>query len=83
MATIVTRADVKAKGTPSYCLIVIHNRVYDVTPFLSEHPGGPDVLAEFSGNDCTQDFEGIGHSPDARVLMAQYYVGDVPVEEKK
>lgn len=31
------------------CWMVIHGKVYDVTPFLEEHPGGEDVLIENAG----------------------------------
>ncbi|VDL19918.1 unnamed protein product [Hymenolepis diminuta] len=30
--------------------------VYDVTPFLEYHPGGPQILAEHAGTDATEPF---------------------------
>ena len=34
------------------CWIVIHDKVYDVTKFLSDHPGGPESMLEFRGRDA-------------------------------
>lgn len=69
--------------------LVIHNNVYDVTPFLNEHPGGEEVLLEQAGKEASDHFEDVGHSSDARDLMKKYQVGEIvdaekkPVKEKK
>ncbi|NWZ28275.1 CYB5B protein, partial [Asarcornis scutulata] len=57
--------------------LVIHGRVYDVTRFLEEHPGGEEVLLEQAGKDATESFEDVGHSTDAREMLKQYYIGEV------
>uniref|UniRef100_A0AC11BCW8 Uncharacterized protein n=1 Tax=Ovis aries TaxID=9940 RepID=A0AC11BCW8_SHEEP len=57
--------------------LVIHGRVYDVSRFLDEHPGGEEVLMEQAGGDATESFEDVGHSSDAREMLKQYYIGDV------
>jgi len=56
--------------------IVIHNKVYDVTHFIGEHPGG-DILMDGAGKDATGLFEDIGHSSDARSMLKDYYIGDL------
>ncbi|KAI9490378.1 cytochrome b5-like heme/steroid binding domain-containing protein [Zychaea mexicana] len=57
--------------------VVIHNKVYDITAFLSEHPGGEEVLLDEGGRDATESFEDIGHSDDARELLKKYLVGEL------
>ncbi|NWU90748.1 CYB5B protein, partial [Upupa epops] len=57
--------------------LVIHGRVYDVTRFLAEHPGGEEVLLEQAGRDATESFEDVGHSTDAREMLKQYYIGEI------
>ncbi|XP_066925186.1 cytochrome b5-like isoform X2 [Clytia hemisphaerica] len=57
--------------------MVIHNKVYDVTKFLEEHPGGEEVLLELAGQDGTEQFEDVGHSTDARSLLDDHYIGDL------
>lgn len=63
------------------CWLVIHNRVYDVTSFLSRHPGGEEILWEHAGRDATMAFTGTGHTLDAVNLLGQYCIG-VLVEEE-
>uniref|UniRef100_A0A2K6FR93 Cytochrome b5 type B n=1 Tax=Propithecus coquereli TaxID=379532 RepID=A0A2K6FR93_PROCO len=63
--------------------LVIHGRVYDVTRFLNEHPGGEEVLLEQAGVDASESFEDVGHSSDAREMLKQYYIGDVHPSDLK
>lgn len=62
---------------------MIHGRVYDITRFLNEHPGGEEVLLEQAGVDASESFEDVGHSSDAREMLKQYYIGDVHPSDLK
>lgn len=42
-----------------------------------KHPGGEEVLLEQGGQDCTEAFEDIGHSSDARELMEIFKIGEL------
>jgi cytochrome b involved in lipid metabolism len=44
-------------NTESSCWIALHGVVYDVTNWLSNHPGGKDLLLASAGRDATQLFE--------------------------
>jgi cytochrome b involved in lipid metabolism len=70
-------SELKAKKGSKEAFLVIHNKVYNVTKFLEEHPGGEEVLLEQGGGDATEAFEDVGHSTDARELMADYLVGEL------
>ncbi|GAB2221866.1 hypothetical protein Droror1_Dr00013057 [Drosera rotundifolia] len=61
------------------CWLIINGKVYDVTPFMEDHPGGDEVLLSATGKDATNDFEDVGHSDSARELMEKYYVGEIDV----
>uniref|UniRef100_A0AAA9SY44 Cytochrome b5 n=3 Tax=Bos TaxID=9903 RepID=A0AAA9SY44_BOVIN len=69
--------EVAKRNSPKDIWLVIHGRVYDVSRFLDEHPGGEEVLMEQAGGDATESFEDVGHSSDAREMLKQYYIGDV------
>ncbi|XP_007440936.1 cytochrome b5 [Python bivittatus] len=57
--------------------IIIHRRIYDLTKFLEEHPGGEEVLREQAGGDATESFEDVGHSTDARTLSESFIIGEL------
>ncbi|XP_072757912.1 cytochrome b5 isoform X2 [Anoplolepis gracilipes] len=78
-----TRAEVAKHTEPTDTWIIIHNNVYNVTPFLNEHPGGEEVLLEQAGEDASEPFEDIGHSTDARQMMESYKIGELIEEERK
>ncbi|KAM8876698.1 cytochrome b5 type B [Synchiropus picturatus] len=69
--------DIRKHNISTDTWLVIHNKIYDVTKFLEEHPGGEEVLLEQAGSDATESFEDVGHSIDARDMLQQYYVGDL------
>ncbi|XP_045603757.1 cytochrome b5 isoform X2 [Procambarus clarkii] len=80
---VFTLAEVLRHKKADSCWTVIHDKVYDVTKFLDEHPGGEEVLLEQAGTDATEGFEDVGHSTDAREMMKEYYIGELAEEDKK
>ena len=76
-----TRAEVAKHNNNLSLWLIIHNKVYDVTKFMEEHPGGEEVLLEMAGKEATEAFEDVGHSVDARDLMKQHYIGDIVKSE--
>ncbi|KAL2233497.1 UNVERIFIED_CONTAM: Cytochrome b5 isoform A [Sesamum indicum] len=64
-------------NTKDDCWVVIDGKVYDVSSYLDEHPGGDDVLLRATGKDATDEFEDAGHSKTARELMEQYCIGEL------
>ncbi|KAL2126981.1 hypothetical protein VTI74DRAFT_11531 [Chaetomium olivicolor] len=59
--------------------MIIHGNatltVYDITQYISDHPGGADVLLDTMGTDATEAFDNAGHSEDATEIMATYCIG--------
>ncbi|ODV59906.1 FMN-dependent alpha-hydroxy acid dehydrogenase ASCRUDRAFT_36853 [Ascoidea rubescens DSM 1968] len=41
------------------CWLAIHGKVYDMTTFLEEHPGGSKILLKYAGKDATKPFDQI------------------------
>ncbi|AYU75604.1 cytochrome b-domain protein, putative [Leishmania donovani] len=79
----ITLEQVAAKKSAAGAWLVIHNKVYDVTPFLDLHPGGRDILLYSAGGDATQAFTDNGHSDTAYQMMGKYVVGDLEPSERK
>ena len=61
---------------------VIHGKVYDMTKFLDEHPGGRAILEENAGLDSSEEFDDVGHSKDAQEMLTDYEIGKVEEDEK-
>ncbi|XP_068664709.1 cytochrome B5-like [Aristolochia californica] len=71
-------SEVSLHTSKNDCWLIIGGKVYDVTNFLEDHPGGDDVLVEASGKgDATEAFEEVGHSSTAISMMTSYLIGIV------
>lgn len=62
--------------TEKDCYMLYNGKVYDVTEFLDEHPGGYDIILNVTGKDATEDYDEIGHSNSAREMLEKYLIGD-------
>ncbi|XP_056134408.1 cytochrome b5 [Lampris incognitus] len=74
--------EVRAHNSSKDTWLIIHDRVYDITSFLEEHPGGEEVLLEQAGTDSTESFEDVGHSTDAREMLQQYLIGELHMDDR-
>lgn len=77
MTKVYTLSEVEVHNSSKDCWLIIDGKVYDVTNFLEEHPGGDELLLSATGKDATDDFEDVGHSNSAREMMAEFLVGEV------
>ena len=72
-----TPAEVATHSSPADLWIILYGKVYDVTQWKENHPGGDTVLEDQGGKDCTELFKGVLHSPDASDIMPEYLIGKV------
>uniref|UniRef100_UPI0037E82E4C cytochrome b5 n=1 Tax=Semicossyphus pulcher TaxID=241346 RepID=UPI0037E82E4C len=77
-----TLSEIEEKNTFKSTWIIINNKVYDVTKFLEEHPGGEEVLREQAGGDATESFEDVGHSTDAREMAQDMIIGELHPDDR-
>lgn len=72
-------ADVAAHATPADCWMAIRGGVYDLTPYLPDHPARPELLLAWCGKEATAAYEtklkGRPHSPRADELLDDYRIG--------
>ncbi|KAE9605762.1 hypothetical protein Lal_00025194 [Lupinus albus] len=74
---VYTFEEVSKHNDKNDCWIIVHGKVYDITSFLDDHPGGVEPLLMATEKDASNDFEDIGHSDSAIEDMQNYYVGDI------
>ncbi|KAJ3115945.1 hypothetical protein HDU96_010807 [Phlyctochytrium bullatum] len=73
--------EVKMHESETDCWIVVGGKVYDVTGFLDDHPGGAQSILLATGQDATDEFESI-HSQKAHEMLAAYYIGHLSADSK-
>ena len=72
-----TRDEVANSASYEECIIIVDEKVYNVTSFLGRHPGGEDIILEWLGRDATSAFEGKGHSEQAYQMLKEFQIGIV------
>ncbi len=82
MAPRSSLSDLAKHATREDVWLAIHDKVYSVSKYLDEHPGGEEVLMDRAGQDATEDFEDVGHSKDARKQLDKFEVGELLPSER-
>lgn len=56
--------------------VLVNGRVFDLTKFFRNHPGGHDIIEEYAGKDATKVFEDAGHPKSSIKEMEGYLIGE-------
>lgn len=78
---IIPLEEVAKHKTETDLWMVLWGKVYDVTKFVDEHPGGADTLLDCAGADGTTEFEAVGHSDSAKNMLPKYLIGQLSEED--
>lgn len=76
----IPRAEIETHNTKKSCYVTIGERVFDVTDFLGDHPGGDDLILEYAGKDVKeimQDEVSHSHSEVAYEILEESLIGFV------
>jgi cytochrome b involved in lipid metabolism len=71
-----TMAEVSKKNTAASCWVVVDGSVYDLTGWITRHPGGSSAITNLCGRDATANFDA-QHGGQARPssTLDSYYIG--------
>ncbi|KAL4420112.1 hypothetical protein ABPG77_000283 [Micractinium sp. CCAP 211/92] len=73
-----TLAQVATHSSESDCWAAINGKVYDLTAWLPQHPGGVAILAAHCGQDASAPFNmQHGGDPEPQERLPQYLLGDL------
>ncbi|KAF9156436.1 fatty acid alpha-hydroxylase [Mortierella sp. AD011] len=78
MALLYSVRQVKAHSNSASCWVTLNNKVYDVSSFVSDHPGGEELILNQAGNDITdlmKDELSHLHSEGAYEMMDEFLIG--------
>lgn len=74
----ITMQEVESHNTPDDCWVVINGKVYDLSDFQKQHPGGSDIITNNAGKDVSNLFNDV-HPKDIvqRLLSPEACIGVV------
>ncbi len=71
-----TLEDVEKHGSKDDCYTAVRGSVYDVTAWISKHPGGEKAILSICGKDGTAQFEGKhGGQPRPENELSSFKIG--------
>eukprot|EP00994_Dinema_validum_P005637 NODE_3812_length_520_cov_135.208068_g3244_i0.p3 GENE.NODE_3812_length_520_cov_135.208068_g3244_i0~~NODE_3812_length_520_cov_135.208068_g3244_i0.p3 ORF type:complete len:84 (+),score=16.72 NODE_3812_length_520_cov_135.208068_g3244_i0:54-305(+) len=77
MAKVYTWDEIAKHNKEKDAWMVLYGKVYDVTEFMPDHPGGKQTILMNSGKDATEDFELMGHPQEVISYIEDKYLGTV------
>lgn len=70
-----TRAQVATHDSEDDLWVIIDGKVYDLTEYAHEHPGGSEAIAKNAGKDATVGFKGPQHPSRVFDIVEDYRIG--------
>lgn len=71
-----TAEEVAKHNKDGDCWLIVKNKVYDVSEYLSSHPGGKDKMLKWGGKEATKAvLENIPHPDNIEVTLERFYIG--------
>lgn len=72
----ITMAEVATHATATDCWSVVNGTVYDLTTWISQHPGGPSPIESMCGQDATSAFTSQhGGQQEPEQVLAGFEIG--------
>ena len=75
--------NIASHNTKDSCYVTIGTKVYDITLFLDDHPGGSELILKYGGKDVTDimaDEISHAHSESAYEILEEHLTGFVATE---
>ncbi|CAI9112967.1 OLC1v1013482C1 [Oldenlandia corymbosa var. corymbosa] len=71
-----SKSEIALHNKRTDCWIIIKDKVYDVTSYVEEHPGG-DAILMHAGDDSTEGFFGPQHATRVFDMIDDFYIGEL------
>jgi cytochrome b involved in lipid metabolism len=71
-----TLAEVATRNTQANCWTVVFDKVYNITSYIKNHPGGASSISKICGKDGTSIFDNKhGGSSSQAIILSTYKIG--------
>lgn len=68
---------------PNDTWLIIGTKVYDISHWVTSHPGGDIILSQVAGKDCSDPFYTMHTEAVARNYLPKFHIGDIHPNECK
>eukprot|EP00694_Reclinomonas_americana_P006638 EC797059.1.p1 GENE.EC797059.1~~EC797059.1.p1 ORF type:complete len:158 (+),score=52.84 EC797059.1:41-475(+) len=79
----ISRLEVAEHWKDDDCWLIIEGKVFNVTKFLADHPGGGELPVEGGRWRCHRGLPHVAHSSNARTQMESFLVGTAKSETEE
>ncbi|CAH0051426.1 unnamed protein product [Clonostachys solani] len=81
--TVVTTPELAQHNTANDLWVSVHGKVYNLTSFVNDHPGGIDAILQCAGDDGTDAYDYAGHSKSASATLTRFLIGPLEGHDEK
>jgi len=80
---VLSMAELARHNSRQSCWLLVSVKIYDVTSYINQHPGGASTILPTCGTDATVAYDtkgrpnGSSHSSNAETLLANYFIGNL------
>merc|ERR1719335_559104 len=75
--TMIDWGEVAKHNSKEDCWVVLHGHVWDLTPFIDEHPGGSNIVVKYAGFDGTKALAPLHPKDITDTLPQECYKGPI------
>lgn len=74
---VITMEEMQQHTSKADCWVALHGKVFAISPFLDDHPGGAKAILLYGGKDATKEFDMLHKLEIIDKYAMDYYIGEL------